>query len=237
MNEICWQIPPSVLEHLQRVPSNRAVVLLLRHSVREDLPPDDVGYSLPITGIGSQLARELGTILHGRLKSLHSSPLLRCTQTAEAIRDGASSSVPVKPDRCLGDPSVFVLDGKIAWSNWERLGHEGVMSHLVNEKDALPGMARPDEAARFLVRHMFAAAQDEPGIHVFVTHDSVVTATVARLIDRPLGPTAWPWYLEGAFFWQDEKGTSVAYREYESCRSGPLCGLSENDVIEFAHRD
>ncbi len=237
MNEICWRIPPSVLEHLKRVPSNRAVVLLLRHSVREDLPPDDVGYSLPITCIGSQLARELGTILHGRLKSLHSSPLLRCTQTAEAIRDGASSSVPVKPDRCLGDPSVFVLDEKIAWSNWDRLGHEGVMSHLVNEKDALPGMAQPEEAARFLVRHMFAAAQDEPGIHVFVTHDSVVTATVARLIDRPLGPAAWPWYLEGAFFWQDEKGTSVAYREYESCRLGPLCGLSENDVIEFARRD
>ena len=237
MNEICWQIPPSVLEHLQRVPSNRAVVLLLRHSVREDLPPDDVGYSLPITGIGSQLARELGTILHGRLKSLHTSPFLRCTQTAEAIRDGASSSVPVKSDRCLGDPSLFVIDGKIAWSNWERLGHEGVMHHLVSGKDALPGMAPPDEAARSLVRHMFAAAQDEPGIHVFVTHDSVVTATVARLIDRPLGPAAWPWYLEGAFFWQDVKGTSVAYREYESYRSGPLGGLSENDVIEFAHRD
>lgn len=234
---ICWRIPPSILKHLENVPSDRAVAVLLRHSVRGDLPPDESGDWVPITSTGRELACEFGALLQGRLRSLHSSPVLRCMQTAETIRDGASTCMPVMADRCLGDPSAFVLDGKLAWSNWERLGHEGVMSHLVTEDEALPGMAKPEAAARFLVHHMLAATQGEPGIHVFVTHDSMITATVARIINQALGPNMWPWYLEGAFFWQDTAGTNVAYREYEFCRPGSLCGFADDDVIEFARRE
>ena len=237
MSKICWRIPPSVLEHLERVASDQAVAVLLRHSVREELPPGEAGNSVPITEIGSLLARELGGLLGGKLKSLHSSPVLRCMQTAEALRDGAFSHVPVKSDQCLGDPSVFVIDGQAAWSNWERLGHEGVMQHLMSGAVALPGMANPEAAARFLVHHMLSMTKDEPGIHIFVTHDSVVTATVAQLTSRPLGPCDWPWYLEGAFFCADEAGTRIVYRDYEACRSGPLCSLSKNDVIDFARRE
>lgn len=49
----------------------------------------------------------------------------------------------------------------------------------MGEDDALPGMAAPEPAARFLVHYMLAAAK-EPGVHLFVTHDSLVTATAAR---------------------------------------------------------
>lgn len=222
MNESCWRIPSSVLDYLARASSDHAVAVLLRHSVRGDLPSGEVGNEVPITETGAQLARELGMLLRGKLKSLHSSPILRCMQTAEAIKRGASFRAPVEPDRCLGDPSVFVLDGQIAWSNWERLGHEGVMRHLASEAVALPGMANPGRAARCLVQHMLAMTQDEPGFHVFVTHDTVVTATVAQLINRPLGPYDWPWFLEGAFFCKDEAGTRVAYRNYDLCHSGRL---------------
>ena len=236
--QIEWQIPPSMPRWIKEAPTDRPVVLLLRHSVRDYLPPGDAGYTLPITEIGQQLGKELGASLSGRLRTLRASPLLRCFQTAEALRDGAGIDLPIADDRLLGDPGVYVLDGHKAWANWLNLGHEGVMAQLVSTSEALSGMARPDEAARYLVHQMFATAGNEPGIHVFVTHDSLVTATAARLLRLPLGVTEWPWYLEGAFFWRDKQETQVAYRGHRGVWPGvQLCSLEPNDVIEFARRE
>ena len=237
MSATDWQIPPSVESWLRSAPRDGPVVVLLRHSVRDDLPPGDAGYTLPITEEGQRLARELGERLRGRLRTLHASPLPRCVQTAEAIRDGACAELAVVADRLLGDPGVYVIDDQGAWANWRRLGHPGVMQHLVGETNALPGMARPDEAARYLVHRMLAVADKEPGIHVFVTHDSLVTATAARTLGRPLGVGDWPWYLEGAFFWRDGNGVSTGYRHERGFRAGPLCTLAEQDVLEFARRE
>lgn len=238
MNAIEWQIPPSVARHFDRAPRDRPVVVLLRHSVRDHLPPGEAGHALPITDVGRRLAQQLGKMLRGRLRTLRSSPLVRCVQTAEGLRQGAGVDCAVVTDRLLGDPGVFVIDGPRAWSNWERCGHESVMQHLVADAEALPGMARPDEAARFLVHHMLTIAGEVPGIHIFVTHDSLVTATAARMMGRPLGTEDWPWYLEGAFFWRATDGLCVAYRDRESHRGeGCLCGLREGDVIEFARRE
>ena len=233
-----WQIPPSMTRWIKEAPPDRPVVLLLRHSVRDDLPPGDAGYTLPITEIGRQLGKELGASLSSRLRTLRTSPLIRCVQTAEALREGAGIDLPIAKDRLLGDPGVYVLDGRKAWSNWLNLGHEGVMAQLVSSSEALQGMARPDEAARFLVHQMLAIAGDEPGIHVFVTHDSLVTATAARLLGQPLGAKEWPWYLEGAFFWREEEETHVTYRGHRGVWPGKqLCSLEPHDVIEFARRE
>lgn len=58
------------------------------------------------------------------------------------------------------------------------------------------------------------------------------------MLGRPLNDGAWPWYLEGAFFWRGKEGINVAYRDWS--RSGitePLCSLDQADVIEFARRE
>lgn len=210
-----WHIPPSVLDRLARTPGDRPVALLLRHSVRDRLPPDGVGYSLPITDAGRRLAREMGSLLAGRLQTLHTSPLARCVQTAEALREGAGAHCDIDKDRLLGDPGAYVLDPERAWSNWQELGHEGVIEYLMTGAEPRPGMARPADAARALVRHMLSAAGERVGVHVFVTHDSLVTATAARALDRRLAREEWPQFLECAFFWPDGRGYSAAYREYE----------------------
>jgi broad specificity phosphatase PhoE len=209
---------------------NQPVALLLRHSVRDDLPPGEAGNHVPITEIGRQLANELGERIGKRLCTLHTSPLIRCVQTAEALAYGAGSDAPIVRDTLLGDPGVFVIDGQRAWINWENLGHEAVMRHLVSSDDALPGMARPDPAARFLVHHMLSVAGNQAGLHLFVTHDSLVTATAARLLKTPLGPDDWPWYLEGVFFWRTNAGVQTAYRNLVNIQTpSPPCTLEEAD--------
>jgi broad specificity phosphatase PhoE len=199
-----------VLRWLEAVPVDVPVAALMRHSVRPPLPPGDAGHAVPITEAGVRLAHSMGELMRTRLRSLHTSPLARCVQTAEPIRIGAASDVPIAHDRLLGDPGVYVLDAEVAGAVWQQRGHEDVMAHLVVREDALPGMAAPGPAARHLVEHMLAAAQTA-GLHVFVTHDSLVTATAARLLGVPLGRDAWPGFLEAAFFWRFRGELNVAY--------------------------
>ena len=213
MSDTRLRIPSSVLRHLDQVPSDRGVAMLIRHSAREDLAPDDVGYELPITALGREMAVDLGSRLRGQIKTLHSSPLLRCTQTAEALAEGAEVDIPIIHDRLLGDPGAFVIDGELAWENWQRLGHEGVMRHLVTESFALPGMAKPDDAANSLLTAMLSVASGGSGIHIFVSHDSVVTATAARLLGKQYGIESWPEYLEAAFFWLGDEGVCIRYKD------------------------
>lgn len=238
MNNIDWRIPPSVLRWLSKVPASLPVVLLIRHSVRGHLSPGDAGYTVPITDVGTALAHDLGSLIGSRLRSLHTSPLLRCIQTAEVLRTGAGQDIAIIQDSLLGDPGVFVIDTKRAGAQWEKLGHEGVMQHLVSQDDPLPGLADPGPAARLLVRHMLAAANGQPGLHVFVTHDSLITATVAQLLHLPLGKEAWPWYLEGAFFWRENEYLTTAYRDLHGSQlMTNLSLLDEQHVIDFARRE
>ncbi len=237
MTSIDWRIPPSMHAHLAELPSDRPVAMLIRHSVRDHLPPGEAGYMLPITEVGDRLARELGGLLGPRLRSLHASPLLRTMQTAARLAEGAGlRGVTTREDRLLGDPGAFVLDNVAAGAAWRELGHEAVMAHLVAD-DGLPGLAAPDAAARFLVRHMLARADTGHGIHAFVTHDSLITATAARLLDAPLAKDDWPWYLEAAFFWDSGDGVEVRYRGRSAIRRGALCSLDDRDVLDFARRE
>lgn len=237
MTSIDWRIPPSMHEHLAELPSDRPVAMLIRHSVRDELPPGPEAYTLPITAEGARLARELGALLSDRLRSVHSSPLTRTMQTARRLAEGAGQhGVEIQEDRLLGDPGAFVVDDAAAGKIWRELGHETVMAHLVAD-DELPGLAATDPAARFLVRHMLARADGRPGIHAFVTHDSVITATAARLLNEPLTRLDWPWYLEAAFFWQRGEEIEVRYRSRSAVRPGPLCELADRDVLGFARRE
>lgn len=85
--------------------------------------------------------------------------------------------------------------------------------------------------------HMLAASKGRPGLHAFVTHDSLITATCARLLGEPLTPDAWPWYLEAAFFWEEGDNVLVRYRDRRRTLPAPLVELTEAHVIALARRE
>ena len=104
--------------------------------------------------------------------------------------------------------------------------------------EVLPGMTDPEPAARHLLRHMLAVAGKRAGLHLFVTHDSVVSAAAARLLGKALEKDHWPRFLEGAFFWRSRGHVITAYRD--SCaRSEAVtaAGLDERSVVDFARRE
>ena len=231
-----WIIPTSTLRWLDEVPPDRPVAMLIRHSVRNHLEAGDAGYHMPLTPDGHRLARDLGSQLGARLLSAHASPLVRTMQTSQRLVEGASTALQVQPDTLLGDPGVYMLDSR-AGPYWRDLGHEEMMRRLVADTPPLPGCAASDAAARFLVHHMLAAAGGRPGIHAFSTHDSLVTATAARMLERPLRREDWPLYLEAAFFWEADGAVQVAYRDWRDARPAPLVRLTEEDVVHFARRE
>ncbi len=213
-------LPSHTMRWLAEIPTDTPVAMLMRHSARPPIPKGEVGMDLPITEQGRLLALQFGAALGTRLRRLHTSPVLRCVQTADALAEGAGSKTAPVHDTMLGEPGAFVLDGHAAWDNWLRLGHEGVMAHLVSADTALPGMAEPEKAARQLTRHMLEVAGHEPGLHVFVTHDLLVTATASRALGVPLGREDWPPYLEAGFFWRSSCDVEAAYRSIRGVARG-----------------
>ncbi len=236
MSAPSWTIPASTLRWLDEVPRDRPVAMLIRHSERDHLEEGDAGYHMPLTPDGHRLARDLGSILGARLRSAHASPLLRTMQTAEDLLEGAGVDAGVRADTLLGDPGVYMLDRR-AGPYWRDLGHEEMMRRLVEDAPPLPGCAASDAAARFLVHHMLAEGRGQAGIHAFSTHDSLVTATAARMLRTPLQRKDWPLYLEAAFFWDAGGEVQVAYQDRRGARPAPLVGLSEGDVVSFARRE
>lgn len=233
-------LPEATLALIQTVPKDRPVALLVRHSVRGELAANDAGFDMPLTPLGRSLAHQLGSALGHRLRSLQTSPFPRCIQTADAISTGSGVQLAAMKDRLLGDPGAFVLDGRRAWENWQAIGQEGVTRHLMAGSGALPGMSNPDAAARFLAQRLLACSPNSAGqgIHVFVTHDVILAAMVARLRGHALTSDEWPRYLDAAGLWLDEQGTlTLHYCGKEWKRQEALCTFDEDDLIDFARRE
>ena len=88
-----------------------------------------------------------------------------------------------------------------------------MIQHLVSGVGALPGMADPAEAANGLIEHLLECAGGEPGLHLFISHDSIVTPTVARAFGQDMPKIHWPEYLDASAFWRQQNGRVVAYRD------------------------
>lgn len=173
--------PAPVLDALARATTDAPVALLLRHAERAVLAGGAGEYYLPITSEGVAKSRALGLAISGHLIAIHTSPLTRCAQTAEAIGEGAGISLNIEHDRFLGDPGVFVVDDQLAGEQWARLGNDAMMDAMTSSAPPLPGLAPYREAARRMLDHVREVVGARPGVHVFVTHDSVLAGFVAQL--------------------------------------------------------
>jgi broad specificity phosphatase PhoE len=200
------------IDTLQSIPQDLPVALLIRHSARDEIPDGVTGVELALNALGISLCAALGRALQGRMKSLSASPVLRCVQTAELLVQFSGCSAEVMLDKCLGAPGVYVLDEQLAWQNWLAHGHEGVIQCLISGRGALPGMADPSEAAHQLGEHMLQALDGIPGLHVFVSHDSIVAPTVARLMGGELPRYMWPEFLDAVALWRNADGVWASYR-------------------------
>ncbi len=197
-----------------RVPSEVPMALLLRHAERPPLPTHEPGNEVALTAAGQEACRRLGQALGNQLHGLSTSPVLRCLETAEALRASAGASCEVVQDRMLGDPGVFVTDPKQAWTSWQGLGANTIARALMTGQAVPPGFAEPGQATRALAAHLSKHLPGTPGVHIFVTHDTLLGPFVAQGLGRILETEAWPGFLHGALLWRDGARLMLAYREW-----------------------
>ncbi len=238
--ETVWSVPPSVTDALKKVPEDKPVALLLRHSVRPDLTLGDAGFSLPITEDGERIAKELGQMLGDGIGTIYSSPFPRCIQTAQAIAEGAGKSAAPVEFKYLGDPGVFIVDEKTARINWNEENLYSTADIITRLNTSLPGMTYPYESSKFLARNILEKSKQNlksGNISLFITHDSLIAVIVSQLTGRQYPPDNWPLFLEGAFFWEDDDGMHILFKNHHFDNlPAHLNTINEKDVLDFIQR-
>ena len=217
-----YVVPPNVLDDLREVPEDRPVAVLLRHSVRDEIPPGADGDDVPITDAGVRIARGLGEQIGDRLAGIRASPLRRCIQTGEAVRGTAGVDCEIADDTMLGDPGAYVADAEQSEAAIDQLGAREVMRRLVAGDETPDGWHHGPSATRRLADHTIAHSSSDRGLHLFVSHRLLVAVFGALALDGELADEHDPHFLDGLFVWEpdDREGVTVRYNG----RNGRLGG-------------
>jgi hypothetical protein len=186
-------IPDSLLNDFNRIPRDRPVALLMRHSARHPITDPARGFEVPLTEEGIRTAESLGALMTdifpcGRLMS---SPVGRCIATVEAIAKGAGWEFPVVIEERISHGFI-----EPAWDMYQRGEVNGTLPR--------PVMAALD----LLLDH----PQSGPCLDVMVTHDTVVGAMVGCLLGAPVLDDHWPGFLEGMFIWRENESIQALWR-------------------------
>ena len=192
----------SILERLSAIPEDADVSLVIRHAEREDIPEGTFGHEVSLTVEGTRTAEELGRPLpEHRELAVMSSPVPRCVQTAQAMLRGAGSSDEVVIDRRLGGPGAFVVYAEVAGPLFLELPIPEIARSQLQDASPLPGMRPTPEGVEILLELVTTPLGRNGRLHVFVTHDVILSVLVASILHSSLEETGWPGYLEGLLLW------------------------------------
>jgi broad specificity phosphatase PhoE len=175
-----------------------AKLLLVRHAERPDIPANTVGNEVLLTEKGKADTRNFAQSISGPVISIHTSPIERCKQTAEIIAEVVGFSnhhIELNPD--LGDPGFIIDDGSKAWVHWQEKGHQLVNEHLLSGSEHWEGFKQLDQAVKeFDCKIREQLSLQSNGIHVWVTHDTILATYISRVMPNQLSLSQWPQYLD-----------------------------------------
>lgn len=189
-------------------------LFIIRHAERPTIQDGTVGNELALTSNGVHETIRLAKSLPRKILSIESSPILRCIQTAELIAEHHELPLTsIGRSNLLGDPGFIIDDAELAWANWVEKGAEAVNEHLLSGTSVWNGFRDLDEAVaqmRQSIEEMLSESDD--GVHVWVTHDTIVATLASRLQKTPLTLKEWPDYLGGLTIQQrEESGLEISY--------------------------
>ena len=194
---------PEQMGMLERLPEDKHVFLLTRHSIREAAKGDIVSYKLPLTEDGVALARCWGKELNRPLHRVYSSPVGRCIDTANHMLSGAEHEASIEMDMMLTEPGCYVQDLSKAGPVYLSEGPRGFINKHINE--AIEGTISAAQGTQRLLQLMYENVGLPGQMSLFVTHDTVLATFIYYLFgEESVTEEHWPWMMEGAFLWFDE---------------------------------
>lgn len=189
-------------------------LLIIRHAERPTIQDGTVGNELSLTSNGIHETKRLAKSLPRKIISIESSPILRCIQTAELLAEHHElPQTSIGRSNLLGDPGFIIDDAKLAWTNWVEKGAGAVNEHLLSGTSVWPGFRDLDEAVAQMRQYIEEVLiESDDGVHVWVTHDTIVATLASRLQKTQLTLKEWPDYLGGLTIQlREESGLEVSY--------------------------
>jgi len=175
-----------------------AKLLLMRHAERPDIPANTVGNEVLLTDKGKADTRVFAGSISEPVVSIQSSPIGRCMQTAEIIADVVGfGQENVVTNRDLGDPGFIISDGAVAWTHWQEKGHETVNEYLLSGSEQWEGFKDLDHTVKhFDTSIRKQLSEQSNGVHIWITHDTILATYASRIMPGRLKIKQWPRYLD-----------------------------------------
>lgn len=204
-------LPTGLIDNLKILPNNIAVAGLLRHAERQPFLPGDFGNEVTLTEKGIVSCQSLANKLNTQLIQLYTSPVKRCLQTAELLSSTAKFSC-FKTSNLLGDPGIFIIDRHQAHDYCTQHDPVTMVRHLLSQQRNPAGFCYSTEASVFeLIQYLLNAAT-EPGLTLFITHDSILSVVLGIIFEQIELDELWPDYLECLFLWRQQNFIHLIYR-------------------------
>ena len=184
-------------------------VILLRHAMRDAIPHGEIGNDLPITQEGCLAAKSLGFSLKNvPFVSIVTSPIKRCIQTAEYIKQGLQQDIPIIYSKILGDPGPFVNNPFLAGPLFLESGTHAVYNALMRGS-RLPGMNSFNKGICQFLTYLNRNSQP---LQLMVSHDFLVATLAAFFFDQTCLEKIWPDFLEAFIIDYDPREFTCSYR-------------------------
>lgn len=218
------KLHPHLLSSLHKLPKEVPVTLFTRHSLRELATDTIVSYKLPLTKEGVELAKKWGRELPLPIVGVYSSPIHRCIDTGKAMLEGAGRELDINITPLLTEPGCYVQNISKVGKQFLALGPVKFIDQHFSEP--WEGLLPLEEGSRVLLKHLFDSQGGANTLTVHVTHDTILAPFIYHLMGFDhVDQAAWPWMLEGAFLWFDDKKVHWIWRgELHSKYLAPYLG-------------
>jgi phosphohistidine phosphatase SixA len=157
-------------------------ILLLRHAERPPFQAGSFGHDSRLTEKGREDSVKVGEIL-GKFRwgEIHSSPLIRCEETAQCFLKGAQQELSIQFSTFLGNPGVFVSDPTLAGPYFLANSiQESLEKMLLAEH--IPGVRSLKEGAHLFINYL-KTIQIFPCL--MITHDVIIALLKSYFFDVP----------------------------------------------------
>ncbi len=172
-------------------------ILIVRHAARPDILANTVGNDVMLTDEGIKQSKLFASLINDKVLSIRTSPIGRCVQTAELIAQATRFKLDdIEQCRLLGDPGFIIKDADLAWQHWLNKGHEAVNLHLLSGNKLWDGFYDlNDSVASIFSDIKMLLSNSVDGLHLWVTHDTILATLAARIGDKRLTLKDWPNFL------------------------------------------
>ncbi|EEO23353.1 MULTISPECIES: histidine phosphatase family protein [Helicobacter] len=188
--------------------------MILRHSLRDKIPPNETGNDILLTREGEVMAEHFGLHCNFSIAKIHTSIIERCIQTANLFAKGYKESkhkeLEIIHTNILTDTYINDLDKAVEL--FKTQSPYSIISAFLRG-ESLPGMRGVEESMKTLFNYIFADKTCED-MEIFITHDTFLIAIVCYChnLQPQLDDFNWPYMLEGAFLYLENNHIHCIFR-------------------------